>query len=98
MIEVISPAGFENFFHELSELLSGGAPGNSDIRALGVDYGVQFGELEWLPNAISRYGLPPPADALHGASGHTSRRLVRASLRCLRHSCRGSRHLSGSPM
>jgi len=31
MIEVISPAGSENFFHELSELLSGGAPDNADI-------------------------------------------------------------------
>ena len=26
MIEIISPAGFENFFHELSELVAGGPP------------------------------------------------------------------------
>ena len=59
MIEVISPAGFENFFHELSGLLSAGPPNNADIAALAAAYGLQFGEPDWLPDVISRYGLTP---------------------------------------
>ena len=59
MIEVISPAGFENFFRELAELLESDTPDLSEIPALGTKYGLQFGQTEWLPDAISRYGLTP---------------------------------------
>jgi hypothetical protein len=34
MIEIISPAGFENFFHELSEMLGAGPPDMAQISAL----------------------------------------------------------------
>ncbi len=59
MIEVISPAGFENFFRELAELLESDTPDLSEIPALGAKYGLQFGQPAWLPDVISRYGLTP---------------------------------------
>jgi hypothetical protein len=57
MIEIIGPAGFENFFRELSELLDAGPPADGQISALADRYGLQFGEPDWLPDVISRYGL-----------------------------------------
>jgi mannose-6-phosphate isomerase-like protein (cupin superfamily) len=60
MIEIISPAGFENFFWELSELLMGGPPDQTQIAALAETYGLQFGEPDWLPDLIDRYKLNPP--------------------------------------
>jgi quercetin dioxygenase-like cupin family protein len=60
MIEIISPAGFENFFHELSELLSAAPPEPGQVPALAERYGLQFGEPDWLPELISRYDLTPP--------------------------------------
>src|SRR5262245_7303139 len=61
MIEVISPAGFEHFFRELSEVLSAGPPRLEDVGALADKYGLQFGQPDWLPDLISRYNLPAPA-------------------------------------
>ena len=60
MIEIISPAGFENFFRELSELLAAGPPEPGQVPTLAERYGLQFGDPEWLPGVISRYGLTPP--------------------------------------
>lgn len=60
MIEIISPAGFENFFHELSDLLAAGPPVRTQVITLAERYGLQFGEPDWLPDVISRYGLTPP--------------------------------------
>jgi mannose-6-phosphate isomerase-like protein (cupin superfamily) len=60
MIEIISPAGFEHFFRELSELITGGPPPFADVAALAESYGLRFGEPDWLPGVISRYGLTPP--------------------------------------
>jgi mannose-6-phosphate isomerase-like protein (cupin superfamily) len=60
MIEIISPAGFENFFHELSEMIAAGAPDYAELAALSESYGLEFGEPDWLPGVISRYGLTPP--------------------------------------
>jgi quercetin dioxygenase-like cupin family protein len=60
MIEIISPAGFENFFHELSELLAAAPPEPGQVPALAERYGLQFGEPDWLPALISRYKLTPP--------------------------------------
>jgi hypothetical protein len=58
MIEVISPAGFENFFRELSELLlSVSEPDLSQIAEIAGRYGLQFGQPDWLPDVISRYNL-----------------------------------------
>lgn len=60
MIEIISPAGFENFFRELSELVAAGPPEPGQIPALAETYGLQFGQPDWLPDVISRFGLTPP--------------------------------------
>src|SRR5207344_3470377 len=58
MIEIISPSGFENFFHELAEMISAGPPDAGQVPALAGRYGLQFGQPEWLPGIISRFGLP----------------------------------------
>lgn len=60
MIEIISPAGFEHFFRELAELAEAGPPARDDIAALASNYGLQFGNPDWLPDVISRYNLTPP--------------------------------------
>lgn len=57
MIEIISPAGFENFFREVSEMIAAGAPDPAAAMALAQRYGLRFGEPDWLPGVISRYGL-----------------------------------------
>jgi hypothetical protein len=59
MIEIISPAGFENFFQELSDLLAEGPPPLEVLSELGNRYGLQFGNPDWLPDVIERYGLTP---------------------------------------
>jgi quercetin dioxygenase-like cupin family protein len=60
MIEIISPSGFENFFHELSELLAAGPPDPEQLIPLADRYGLQFGAPDWLPGIIARYNLTPP--------------------------------------
>ena len=60
MIEVISPAGFENFFKELSELLTSGPPDMVEVAALAANYGLERGEPAWLPDVIASYRLTPP--------------------------------------
>lgn len=32
-----------------------------DYVALAESYGLQFGDPDWMPDVISRYGLTPPA-------------------------------------
>jgi quercetin dioxygenase-like cupin family protein len=60
MIEVISPAGFEGFFRELTDMTAVGAPDPADVAALGDRYGLPFAQPAWLPDVIARYGLTPP--------------------------------------
>src|SRR3954451_10650178 len=60
MIEIISPAGFEHFFRELSELLAAGPPQNGEIGDIAARYGLQFGQPDWLPALASRYGVTLP--------------------------------------
>ncbi len=60
MIEVISPAGFEGFFRELSDMTAVGAPDPAAIAALGERYQLPFAEPDWLPEVIARYHLTPP--------------------------------------
>ena len=59
MIEIISPSGFENFFRELSELLTAGPPDPEQLMPLAARYGVRLGQPEWLPDVIARYNLTP---------------------------------------
>jgi quercetin dioxygenase-like cupin family protein len=60
MIEVISPAGFEHFFRELSGLIASGPPEPASVMALADRFGLQFAEPDWLPEIIARYSLTPP--------------------------------------
>src|SRR5919204_1173250 len=56
ILEIISPAGFEHFFRELSDM--GGAI-NADpdeLTALGARYGHYF-KLESVPELVERFGL-----------------------------------------
>jgi quercetin dioxygenase-like cupin family protein len=59
MIEIISPAGFENFFRELADLLEAGPPAMAEIGALGAQYGLEFGNPDYIPDLIDRYNLTP---------------------------------------
>jgi quercetin dioxygenase-like cupin family protein len=63
LIEIISPAGFENFFHELAELITAGPPAPDVAAELAERYGLQFGQPDWLPGIISRYRLTPATGA-----------------------------------
>ncbi len=60
MIEVISPAGFEGFFRELSAMTATGRPDIETIAALGQRYDLPFAQPDWLPDVIARYGLTVP--------------------------------------
>ena len=55
MIEIISPAGFEGFFREVTDLAAAGAALRPAGRA-GGNYGLEFGDAGWLPDIIARYG------------------------------------------
>ena len=59
MIEIITPAGFERFFAELTEMTAAGRPDPNDVAALGQRYGLPFAQPAWLPDLIERYGLTP---------------------------------------
>jgi hypothetical protein len=60
MIEVISPAGFEGFFRELTDLTAVGAPHPSAVAELAGRYQMPFAEPDWLPDVIARYHLTAP--------------------------------------
>ena len=46
MIEIISPAGFENFFRDVVDLAEAGPPAMQDLAALAGNYGLQFGNRD----------------------------------------------------
>ncbi len=60
MIEVISPAGFENFFREFVDMSDAGRPDPAVIASLADRYGLPFAQPAWLPDVIKRYNLTPP--------------------------------------
>lgn len=60
MIEVISPAGFERFFHEFADLTDAGPPDPAAIAAIAARYQLPFAKPAWLPDIIARYNLTPP--------------------------------------
>ena len=53
------PAGFEHFFREVAELIAAGPVAEGQGGDLAQRYGLEFGEPDWLPDVISRYGLTP---------------------------------------
>ncbi len=60
MIEVITTAGFENFFRELSTLTVTAQPDIEAIGELAGRYQLPFAEPNWFPGIVERYGLTPP--------------------------------------
>jgi quercetin dioxygenase-like cupin family protein len=60
MIEVITPAGFERFFHEFADMTDAGRPDLADIAVLAARYQLPFSRPDWLPDVIARYDLIPP--------------------------------------
>ena len=63
MIEIISPAGFELFFRDVVDVMEAGFPESVDVDELVRSYGLEFGEPDWLPDVISRYGLTSAGDS-----------------------------------
>jgi len=62
MIEVISPAGFENFFRDMTDMTAAGAPDFADVAKLAERYQLPFAQPAWLPDVIERYHLTPLRD------------------------------------
>ena len=59
MIEVITPAGFENFFRGMAAATKSGSQDFEEIVALAEKYSLPFAQPDWLPDVIERYGLAP---------------------------------------
>jgi mannose-6-phosphate isomerase-like protein (cupin superfamily) len=57
MIEIISPAGFEHFFREVAELIAAGPVSAGQGEDLAERYGLRFGQPQWLPEIVERFGL-----------------------------------------
>lgn len=59
LLEIISPAGFEQYFEEVSKLPGGFQPSNrASIDELAIPYGLQHHhEAEWLPDVLAKYHL-----------------------------------------
>lgn len=60
MIEIISPAGFEEFFRRFDALNAAGPITMDEVGELAGEYGLPFAEPEWLGGVIARYDLTPP--------------------------------------
>jgi mannose-6-phosphate isomerase-like protein (cupin superfamily) len=56
ILEIIAPAGFEDFFRELSDLGGAIVADPDDLAALGARYGLSF-DLESVPGLLERFGL-----------------------------------------
>jgi len=55
LIEIITPAGFEQFFVELDELVRGG-PSFAEVAKLGARYGLEY-HMDWVEELVARYNL-----------------------------------------
>ena len=61
MIEIISPAGFEQYFVELAQAVAaaGKRPEPTVIGSIAQGFGLTFDFAE-VPDLVARYGLTPP--------------------------------------
>jgi mannose-6-phosphate isomerase-like protein (cupin superfamily) len=64
ILEIVSPAGFEKFFEQVTGLAERGELNPTRMAALAAEYGTEL-EFESLPGLISTHGLmfpggPPP--------------------------------------
>jgi quercetin dioxygenase-like cupin family protein len=60
MIEIISPAGFEDFFREFADMTEVGPPERERIVELAGRYQLPFAQPDWLADVVRRYNLNPP--------------------------------------
>jgi len=60
IIEIISPAGFEEAMREVAAMAAAGAANLDGLNAMAARYGMSFEAPDWLPDVIARYGLTPP--------------------------------------
>jgi len=56
ILEIIAPAGFEDFFRELSDMGGAIQADPDDLAALGDRYGLSF-QLDTVPGLLERFGL-----------------------------------------
>ena len=56
VLEIISPAGFEDFFRELSDMGGAITAHPDELTALGERYGLQF-KLDSVPELVERFGV-----------------------------------------
>lgn len=63
MIEIVSPAGAEDYFRDLAELFATGPLSAGRVEPVAAKYGMSYGNPEWLPDVIARFGLNPPPQA-----------------------------------
>jgi quercetin dioxygenase-like cupin family protein len=57
VLNIICPAGFENYFVEIAELFArGGKPGGSEHEEIGARYHVSH-FMDWVPELKARYNL-----------------------------------------
>ncbi len=59
MIEIITPAGFEQFFAELADMVEQGPPDPARLERLAASYGT-FIDPTWVPELMAKYGLNSP--------------------------------------
>jgi quercetin dioxygenase-like cupin family protein len=59
VLEIISPAGFENYFRELGAELRGGPPDPQRLAALCARYALEM-DMNSVPGLIQRYGVRFP--------------------------------------
>jgi len=56
ILEIISPAGFERFFDELSSQPADGPPDPAELASLAARYGAEL-DFESIPGLIERFGV-----------------------------------------
>lgn len=59
ILEIISPAGFENYFRELGEELAGGPPDPQRLAALCARYELDM-DMGSVPSLVRRFGVRFP--------------------------------------
>jgi len=56
ILEIISPAGFERYFEELTELPADGPPDRAKIAAIAARHGLEL-DFGSIPQLVERHGL-----------------------------------------
>jgi quercetin dioxygenase-like cupin family protein len=60
MVEIITPGGFEEYFREMAALVGSGPPTAEAVGRIAGRYGLSYGDPDWLPDVIERFGVQPP--------------------------------------